>query len=339
MANFFVVSRMKNVAERKAVIDVIHDLGHEPGFIESQQMRIGADATPLMDLMADRADALVIILDDDQDLGRVDNNLGYRTPMVYEITQFTKKKQNKNWMKENRIQVFGRQSHDGWSRAVKDVANILNCSTDFVTPFNYYDDLAISAYDQIRKLWKPAEPAESTPLHLHIHWTGQDRPGRLGALAGFLFTEFGLNVTHLSGIGVQRRGSIILTGTTAKRPLPTVGEIHDAIEHELHLKIQVDEIKEGCFPSDLYFELRILDVPGVLNALCKVVGDEVSIDDIRQRPTSLEHKRQAEILMWLSLPMAKTAEDINREYLRIESRLRNLVGVRALSSRRLRKGM
>lgn len=335
MANIFVVSRMKNVAERKAAIDVIHSLGHEPGFIESQQMRTGPDATQLMDLMADRAEYMVIIVDDDHDLGRVDRNLGNRTPMVYEITKFLEKEANQNWKEDSRILVFGRQSHDGWSHAVKDVARILDCRTEFVLPFSYYDDLAISAYDRIKELWGYAQDDEASPLHLHIHWAGRDRPGRLGALAGFLFTKFGLNVTHLSGIGVESRGSIILTGTTARKPMPAAEEIEEAIQRELKLEVQVDEIDAGGFPSDLYFEVRVLDVPGVLNALCKVVGEEISIDDIRQRPTSSGDERQAEIMMWLSLPKTGSALDVEREYLRLEARLRNLVGVRALSSRRL----
>ena len=44
----FVASRMKNVVERKAVIDVIHMLGHIPVFIEAEQMLPGKESKDLM---------------------------------------------------------------------------------------------------------------------------------------------------------------------------------------------------------------------------------------------------------------------------------------------------
>lgn len=339
VANLFVVSRMKNVAERKAVIDVIHQLGHSPGFIEAQQMGLGVESLRLMNKMADTADGLVIIVDEDYDLGQKDKNCGHRPPMVYEILRFMERMPD--WREDGRILAFYRRSpsRPRVSQAAADLMGYLECDQDFLTPFYNYDDLTLSSHDAILDRWGVGEPEHTEELHIHISWSGQDRPGLLGEMAGFLFTEFGLNVTHLSGIGVDGHGSIMLTGETHVHPLPTPEAIREALADPdgLGLRTSVDQIGLDGFPSELYFELRVLDVPGVLNALCKVLGESnVSIDDIRQRPASREYDRQAVIMVWLSTPHDDSDLDVNRTFMRLESRLRNLVGVRSLGSRRLR---
>lgn len=330
--NIFVASRMKNVAERKAAIDVVHSLGHTPIFIEAQQMRAGAESKKLMDDMIDIAEAMIIILDEDHNLGYPDPNLSGRTPLVYEIEMF--KRNSENWM--DHIMVFARRSYGGQidSEAFKNVSRLLGEGEVLVTGFSYYEEVATAVFDAIREKWGRGRPKPASELHFYITWSGTDQPGRLEATAGLLFTEFHLNVTHLSAMGVDHRANIILTASSTDEKAPSSQDVVDGLKEELGPGFDVRPIDSHGFSSSFYFELRVLDVPGVLNALCKVLIDAgVNIDDIRQRPASQEYDRQAVIMMWLS-PTERDSE-LERTYLGLEDRLRNLVGVRSIRSRKL----
>ncbi len=338
--NIFVASRMKNVVERKAVIDAVHRLGHTPIFIEAEQMRSGDDSRPLMDAMLARADAMIAVLDDHT--GTSDPNLDGRTPLLYELTEFHRRAAH-----ENAIEVFLRYDFQGnpdSASALKAVCTALPGVGERIRRYTDYDDLAVNAHKLIKERWDDVESVARPAEHLLLKWQGEDEPGRLGAITELLYTDFKLNILHASGTVLGRSATIVLSMTPWTEEPMNPDAIKEALWGELggsgevggHLRPIHVETQAGPPPCSLFhFEIRVLDVPGVLNALCKALTMAgVGIDDLRQRPAGREHKRQSVVMMWLS-PGPDNRQDPEHLYLRLESRLRNLVGVQSIVGRRL----
>ncbi len=334
MMNIFVASRMKNIVERKAVIDVVHSTGHSPVFIEAEQMRQAEKSKQLMDDMIQRSDALIAVTDDHLGLG--EGWLGDMTPLVYEIETFKEKCQQEGWGLTERLILFYRQNFLGRpvSSEVHSFVSALVHGGKHVKPYRQYDDLAVAVRKEILGRWGEGKREPRPPIHFHIQYSGRDKPGTLGTIAEILYTKYHLNVTHVAGSKIDKEAFLLVTATpwSADEGEPNADEISSGLE-----KIFEEEgitVKPGPgsgFESKFYFELRVLDVPGILSALCKALNDLcVNIDELRQRPAPWEFDRQSTMLMWLS--PADGSRDLADCYLQVESRLRNLVGVVSISS-------
>lgn len=339
--NVFVASRMKNIVERKAVIDIIHTLGHTPIFIEAEQMQQGEESVNLMLSMIERADRLIAIVDDH--LGFSDKNLDYKAPLVFELNEFSKKittTLSKSDSKEKFAIIFKRKAFDEANRN-HDIENVLSLLRDankkYIEFYDFadYDDLSAMAHKQISKLWKSVDPVLRKGINLSINWHGNNKPGMLSSITELLFSKFHHNVNFVSGSSVNEKASIVITAVPwDDDEIAKIGEIREIIKEEISdSSIEIEEFTDDEASRPKYYvEIRVLDVPGVLNTLCKVLNDqELDILDIRQRPSYGNHKRQSQIVLILA-PCNSNTHDPQEIYLKIESRLRNLVGVRSISS-------
>lgn len=357
--NIFIASRMKNIVERKAVIDVVHTLGHSPIFIEAEQMKIGEESKALMDNMINRADCMVIVIGDD--IGVPDENLGGVPPFIYEISQFRNRLMNldkaENTDYKNGVRCLVFQQTDFKGRAMLKAESEVSITMakqgeessfeDF--EFHDYDDLAAKVHESIQDYWGESSYVGNSITHrLTISWSGLNQHGMLGKITSLLFTEHNLNVVRVSASSIDGNASINISVSPWNnsdvpeeklleqriRETFSDSEIENNIS-ETHInQIKVSINRDSPKPK-FYFELRVLDVPGILNALCKVLFDQkMDIDDIRQRPILDGHKNQSIIILSL-IPINNLGEDeAVRAYLQLESRLRNLVGVRAITSMR-----
>jgi predicted amino acid-binding ACT domain protein len=324
---------MKNIVERKTVIDIVHYMKHRPIFIEAEQMRQGEQSKPLIDEMIKNSDALIII--DDDHLGRSEKWLRDMTPLQYEIREFQKRVVKMGWDPRNRIVAFVRKNFRGQpiSEAVYSYMCTLVDGAENTESYKEYDDLAESVRKIIKNRWGIGTLEINKSKYIKIQYSGQDKPGILGTIAELLYTQFRMNVTHVSGTAVGDQAFIVVIA------VPWIGISYEPDKDKIRIALN-DTLKEnvdvsigfGCgFEAKFYFELRVLDVPGVLNALCKALAAlHINISDLRQRPAPREFDRQSIILMWLTPTNAE--RDIEDCYLRVEARLRNLVGVLAISS-------
>jgi hypothetical protein len=81
-----------------------------------------------------------------------------------------------------------------------------------------------------------------------------------------------------------------------------------------------------------YMEVRTIDAPGQLNAICKVLKElRFNIDELQLKPTEPEYRRQTTMNFWLSKRDVDKPSDCDIELMELESAIRMLVGVRAFS--------
>jgi len=119
----------------------------------------------------------------------------------------------------------------------------------------------------------------------------------------------------------------------------------DAKELCGEVEVTVDFSDEQAPDYSIYIEVRTIDAPGQLHAIARVIRDmSYSIDEILLKPSEQEHLRQLIISAWISkgIRTGKTGEkdlDIatpELELIRLESRLRDIVGVKTFSTRLVR---
>jgi glycine cleavage system regulatory protein len=341
--NIFVASRMKNIVERKAVIDVVHSTGHVPKFIEAEQMRMGKDSKNLMNEMIGRSEAFILISDDSH--GYNDKNLGGLPPLLYELKEFVTRAEKKRWKLSKVMAIWMRK---GYKRRFPDP--LLQRDIRLVVPekegveiqhYEEYDELAVSVRNFILKQWGSAShPKRQSKFQLQLEFHGLDKKGILGRLAELLYSRYSMNISYVSGSSLGGRASLIIAAETWDPSAQVANEkdIEDFLRKELEQYTKIDDLCAKLSPkhdakAKFYFEMRVLDVPGVLSALCKALNKlNMNILDLRQRPAAREFDRQSEIVIWMTPAKAGHQKAIDNDYLRVETRLRNLVGLQALSS-------
>ena len=348
--NIFVASRMKHIVERKAVIDIIHTIGHSPVFIEAEQMRTGSDSIPLMNDMIDRSSLFIAVIC--EELGPDDENLEL-PPLVYEIKRFRNKvlKQSDQENKTIKGLIFMQENFNGKLLLEPKCRTSLKLALSDgekyfkKVRFRDYDDLAVKVYNIVTKLWGVPEKHLDNATHkISISWAGKNKSGLLGTVASLLFTEYGLNINRVSASTVDNNAAIAISASMwFDSSLPKLDDIKSEIKKEVggalgtdvtfnHEKpiINIERMKSE--KPRFYFELKVLDIPGVLNALCKVFDDQnMDIEDIRQKPLASESKNQSMIIFTLTQIKPNRAKAYTA-FIQLESRLRNFVGVRAINS-------
>ncbi|ANM29976.1 hypothetical protein ABI59_10935 [Acidobacteria bacterium Mor1] len=351
--HIFVASRMKNIVERKSAIDVVHSLGHVPVFIEAEQMARGIESKALMESMVERSDAFLMICDDH--LGHADSNLEGRPPLIFELQHFMARDQVNGAPPGDSLHIWMREP---FGVKGEPIVPELNAQIAIALPglseikyhyYREYHDLAADLYSVVLGGWGRGNLSRALAgMRLHLRFGGADSPGILGRVAELLYSKFRLNVSYVSGSSVGGLAALDLTAECwePERKLPDEDSVMEAINRELS-SLGVERLPDAEATSEtlvrtlpaatkrstFYFELGVLDVPGVLSALCKALAQqEINIRALQQRPAREEGRSEIILRAAPAVGDEIAESEIYRRFLRLETRLRNLVGVQSLSS-------
>jgi glycine cleavage system regulatory protein len=84
--------------------------------------------------------------------------------------------------------------------------------------------------------------------------------------------------------------------------------------------------------KQFYVELRTIDTPGQLNAVCKVLKELwFNIDELKLKPMPPEFERQTTITLLISRRAPQHTEHLKTTLIELETALNTLIGVRAFS--------
>jgi len=344
----FVSSRMEElVMERKTAIESLHFAGHTPLYIETEPMVKNKEAKQVMDSLIRSADALVSIYYLSE--GRIESILNNLSPIYYEFEEF------KRIHPEKPIFLF-RKRPDIF---VNPSANLLewfkNKKEQYKLPYLEFiktDELAGEIVNQLGNY--ATKPCGTKDNRIIIRYSGPDFIGLIGKVSEVIFTSFKMNIDYISHASRGGLATIYLSCSPIES-LPRLMHLKQILCKQLaddiikvegedrgidgfnpnkkfEIKIDRDDTKS---PNMQFFvELRTIDAPGQLNAICKVLKElKFNIDELQQKPTPPEYKRQSNMILWLSPKNDKSKNEIKTTLIKLETAIRNLVGVRAFSIR------
>lgn len=348
----FVSSRMEELRmERKIAIDNIHFAGHTPLYIETEPMVKDQKAKIVMDSLVHSADALVSIHYLSE--GRKEPILNNLTPIEYELKEFLTCNPDSPVFLIRKVP----------DKFITPSPNLIDSFEQIVEKYNLQlilfekpEHLASKIVDLMRKR-KLQKDKISLKDRLIIRYNGPDFIGLIGATSEVIFTDFKMNIDYISHASRGGLASLYITCSPREKLSDPKNLRIKLIEY---LKKEIKGIKEKGFDVEgfnpnvepqimvnrdltkalkvqFYIELRTIDAPGQLNAICKVIKDlKFNIDELQQKPTPPEYERQATIIAWLSKRKITSNTEIKKELVVLETSVRNLVGVRAFSIRVIR---
>jgi predicted amino acid-binding ACT domain protein len=353
----FVSSRMTELfIERKTAIEVLHFAGYTPLYIETEPIVKDVEARHVMLSLLRDADGFASIhyLSEGQ---RSEEILGNYTPIEFELVEFMKLHPKKTPILLRRRPDDEVVPSPSMIQFFKHKADALKTPiVEFRTPSELHERL-LAAVSHSRV--KPDVIALDSVLV--IRYLGPDFIGLVGKVSETLFTKYRLNIDYIShashdGVAtlclscsprdVEPRvsteyGELVRADVEAAINVTLASEVA-AKRVRVHLPkanntftLTVDVRKVQPKPPQFYVEIRTIDAPGQLNAICKVFRDRrFNIDHLQQRPTPAEYARQATSVWWLSKPSSRQ-RDQRADLASIEAALQYLVGVRSFSIKAL----
>lgn len=350
---FFVSSRMKELgAERKAAIEMTHFSGHTPLYIETEPIKKTIEAKRVMDRLIEDADALISIYYLSE--GKKEKILNDLTPIEYEFATFSQRRPGAPIL-------LMQQKHDRSVRPSKDMLDWFEdrsrkAGKGVVRRFVFEGREDLEA--KLRKILKDFpqyQDAEMTQNRLIIRYVGPDFIGLVNKLSEVIFTRFRLNIDSISFASGGGRSTCYMScsprpspdgSAIVQRKLET--ELKQAVTRDFEkaardsrriggsgrkseIRITVDQDHSTPPQYQFFAEIRTIDAPGQLNAICKVLTElRLNIDELQLRPTPAEYPRQSTVIMWLSNP-SQSWKDRQDDLWQLERRLRYLIGVRTFS--------
>ena len=335
----FVSSRIKELSwERKIAVETIHDSGHTPLYIETEP-RDRKQAKDRMDKLIGRADGFLLMLylskgepDPKLDPGKAIP----RTPIEYEYQQFYDKHLNKqnHLILRKKTDKFVTVSNDlnAWFDNIKGETFPWG---EFDTPEQLISLIKDWLMDR-----PPIDEEVFEKQRFIIQYTGPDYIGLIAKISEVLFSKYTLNIDYISHASRSNRSTIYISCSSLEETnieekfIEQLQEVlEDEVDKDLKLaiedgrasekvksdgeekklnvkseqssekpfKISIHEYPENPPDYQFYIELRTIDAPGQLNAVCNVLRDaNYNIDEIVLKPTEKEHRRQTTISLWLS---------------------------------------
>lgn len=348
----FISSRIRELRmERKTAVDSVHMAGHDPVFIEAEPEAKDKRAKKTMDLMLQRSDALISI--SYISLGKSEPILGRRAPIEYEMDKFRK------------VHPKGPIFH--FAKRVDPYISLEAHLVDWrcqeeekgfkIVEFDTPAELCEETVKRVKDL--PPTPVPQAVTRKVIRYEGPDYVGLIEVLSETLFSTVGANIDYISQ-GAQAGLATVLFSCSFRHDTPATAK---SIKRQLMKAVRTDVEKESVTqelltsrmnsypprlrieevesqePETQYFvEIRTIDTPGQLNAICKALKRlRFNIDDVTLRPAPSEYPRQTVIALWISpAPAVERKEDWERSIstlARLESEVRDIIGVRAFSIR------
>jgi len=348
----FVSSRLDELfLERKTAVEVIHFEGHTPLYIETErEVRDKVAKKVMLSLIAD-ADALVSI--HFLTAGRKFPVLRLLTPIEFELEEFRKLHKGKP------IFIFRRTQEDTapnptMLRYFDDVAREIG-----VTPivFQRPEDLQKKLRNELRAYEHEVDDVQP-PYRVTVRYVGPDFIGLIGRISELLFTKCKFNIDYISHASQGGHATVCLSCSPRRLPdsMATIDKRRlrkalllelrrdcELAKHENRLigtaagELEPDvvvDLDDACATrSQLFMEIRAIDAPGQLNAVCRVLrAHDYNIDELQLHPTAPEYYRQTTMILRLS-KQDGTLPNWPSELEGIESALRYLVGIRAITTK------
>lgn len=348
----FISSRMRELqTERKTAVDSVHLAGHDPVFIEAEPESKDKKAKQTMDFMLQRSDALISI--SYISLGKREPILGRRTPIEYEMDLFRK------FHREGQVFCFARRVDEyidqdrhllEWRCRLKEEGFEI---IEFDTPA----ELSEAIVKRVQKL--PARPERRVAARKVIRYEGPDYVGLIAVLSETLYSKFGANIDYISQ-GARAGLATVLFGCSFRDDRSATDrsisrQLTQAVQRDMEkerltqerltsrmnrygIRLKVEKVESWEPETQFFVEIRTIDTPGQLNAVCRVLKRlQINIDDVTLRPAPSEYPRQTVIALWLT-----SARDDERKeecdssisaLARLETEVRDIIGVRAFSIR------
>lgn len=349
---FFVSSRMDELfIARKTAIETIHNEGHTPLYIETEPDD-RARAKKTMDMLVEDADGLVSI--HYISLGNFESLLGDHTPTQYELIRFVKRHPDAPVLFFRQMADADTPVSGSMIRFFEEYAKEREVQ---IIKFQGQQELAT-------KLTKALDPykeridKKEAKARLIVRYVGPDFIGLIAKVSEIIFTGHKLNIDYISHAAKAGRATWYITcspreGHGSKKS-PNIdrlkrdlkngvrrdlelaideGRLVDGAESAMHPEIKVEKDTTSRQAFEFFVEVRTIDSPGQLNAICKVLRERsYNIDELQLRPTSYGYGRQTTIIMWLSKSCVRSQyKEITKELRELEACLQYLVGVRAFS--------
>lgn len=348
----FVSSRMGHLLERKAAIDAIHHAGQAPRYIETEEFHDEVSKLrEIMDTMLDHAEAFVGIYL--PDFGKVQQELDGQQPIIFELRGMVERLLHAGLGDQIPSRILLLCTHGLSHSDRSQLAGIFSSLPESQRPpmihVQDYTDVCSEVFEFARKL-KDHEPDHGKEVQrytLDIEYTGLDQPGILKDLSEYLFTRHGVNVESVFGSAQGERASIQLTVAWDHGPHRVLsrkeleaslnglwsGLSRKAGEQEDPIRV-FETLPDKETQEFGYVEVRSIDAPGQLNTVCKALDElELNMQQIHLAPAPSEFPGQTVIS--IKIPLDRHSERMSRraKFLKLESKLRALVGVQALSTR------
>ncbi|MGA8807307.1 MAG: hypothetical protein WB973_05470, partial [Thermoanaerobaculia bacterium] len=276
--------------ERKIAIEVIHFSGHTPLYIETEPFVRNAQAKDAMLSLLSDADGFVSIHYLSE--GRSDiNELGEHTPIEFELIEFCRLHPNAP------VLLFRRKSPDQY---VKPSERMLNWFDDMAARLNSPiisvanpNELQVAMGSALQPYGHSTDDA-NVLQRVTIRYLGPDFIGLIGKMAEVIFTKFKLNIDDISHTAAGEHATICVSCTprqlvstpesinTRRLQADLLAEIEQAFLAEMGDSSGVQELLSVSSPQvfvdlnpsparqqQFYLEIRAIDAPGQINAVCK----------------------------------------------------------------------
>lgn len=341
--------------ERKTAIEAIHFCGHTPLYIETEPEVKDEAARDTMNKLVADADGFISIYYLSE--GRRSPILNNLTPIEYELVQFLNVNEGKKapvmFFKQKPDKFVTPSPHLEW---FEDMADRLS-----ITPVVFDGPGEIES--EVRKAlaqFKEQKDLACAKTRFTIRYVGPDFIGLIGKLSEVVFTGYRLNIDYISH--AARGGRATTYVSCSPRVLRGAAEDIDPLTLQEHMRaiieedfrnagtdddyrlvdgsdlvilpdIKVDRDLTEPRPYQFFTEVRTIDAPGQLTAICKEFRlRHFNIDEFQLRPSPPEHPRQTTMSLWVSKP-SKWATDRDEDRAELERSLRYLIGVRAFTVR------
>lgn len=345
----FVSSRMVELAiERKTAVDSLHFAGHTPLYIEKEPEVKDQAAKYVMDSMIKDAEALLLIYYLSE--GTLQTILSGNSPIMYEFEQFRKHHP------DGKIMLF-RKTPDPKIQPSNFLLNWFNMKAEEaginIIGFSSPQELAPNIYDKVSDLALVTDE-RIAPRRAIIRYSGPDYMELLLNVTEVLFSKYKMNIDYIS-FATKGGFATLFVQVSTRGTLPNLKELrYDvltrinqgmavvAVAKEVPLRdeslleettmIRVDEEKSNPIEDQYYVELRTIDTPGQIYAICKVLLESnFHIDELQLKPTPPEFERQTTMIMSMSQHDPKYSKTSKRNLIKLEMEIDYLIGVRSYS--------
>jgi len=333
--------------ERKIAVDTLHFAGHTPLYIETEPEVKDQAAKKVMDSFIQDAEAILLIYYLSE--GRLQPLLGGLSPIEYEFLEFRKHHSKAPFIlfqktPEREVHPSGHLIQFFELEAAKEAgAKIIQ--------FSSHQKLATSILKEVKK-YKLKKDKLISVSHIIIRYTGPDFIGLIGIVSEILFSHYKLNIDYISHAGrgglatlyiaCSPRGVFpdfevlkndLLSGVRGDlRKATKQGRLINSTSKKILPEISIDEDRTPKIKKQYYLEVRTIDTPGQLNAVCKVLRDlRFNIDELQLKPTSPQYPRQTTMALWVSKRHAHQEKDYKPILMQLETTLDDLIGVRSFS--------
>ena len=351
----------KSILDRKSAIDCVHLAQHRPLYIETESY-IATDGDvegskeysaaisklrQLMVTMIERSNFFVGVYS--SDAGKRYKELDHKSPIVFELHTFLEHLKKNDLLHEahDRIRLFRTQESDAhW--VDEKLADWGLPRQPKIIEFNDYSDLIGLIFDEVRYLETEPQGDTSTArdLTIDIEYHGTDQADLLRIISEYLFSQHAMNIDHVWGSAKGEVAMLNISASLVGDSLEFPG--NEALESDLrtavgvHLGLAASKVPLNVHsrPAQFeetafgYVEVRCIDAPGQLNTICKAITDlDLNMTQLHLAPAPPEFPRQTVIAITVKLDRKAEGLSQRAHFLRVESKIRDLVGVRAIGTR------